>query len=298
MGATQSSDWGFSPKVWQDHISAYFSRKLAYGAFAAKDDSLKSAPGETVNFPYYKSIGAAEEPAQDENLSVDRLQDDSFSATVKEVGKAVGFKKKAWYASADRKESIIAEATRQIARVHAEKVDSDLLTEMNTSGNYIAGVVASTTSDVANINNIATAKIKAFGDKHTEAVAIFMHSFHVLSLLTDSTAGFLKADAQNPWYSVPGYQGSLLGMAVIQVDTLPRVTDISGKQAFACFMVKPNAYGILMKQEMDMEDDYDMLAREYVVAATQWYAVKAFHAKVSANDLRICRSEFCTGISA
>lgn len=82
MGATQSGDFAFSPKVWQEHISAYFDKKLVFGAYALQDNTLTAAPGETVNFPYFKAIGAAQEPAQDEGLAVDKLQDDSFSATV------------------------------------------------------------------------------------------------------------------------------------------------------------------------------------------------------------------------
>lgn len=298
MGATQSSDWGFAPKVWQDHISAYFDNKLVLGQYAVRDNTLKAAPGETVNFPYFKAIGEAEEPAQDESLSVDRLQDDSFSATVKEVGKAVGFKKKAWRTSAARQERIMSETQSQIARVHAEKVDADLLEEINDSGNYVAGFVAATTGDVCTVNNVANGKIVGFGDRQQEASVIFMHSYHLLSLLTDSTAGFLKADATNPFYQMPGYAGSLLGMAVVISDMMPRLNDISGKRVYASFMIKPNAYGIMQAEEMDMEDDYDLLAREYVVAATQWYAVKSFHAKINSNDYRICRSAFATVVSA
>ena len=300
MGATQSSDFSFSPKVWQDHISAYFDKKLVFGAYALQDNTLTSAPGETVNFPYFKAISAAEEPSQDQGLQVDKLQDDSFSATVKEVGKAVGFKKKALRVSAARTERLFSEAQDQMARVHAEKIDSDLVTELNTSGNYVAGLVAGTTSDVANINNINVARIQGFGDKADQAVAIFMHSYHFLSLLNDSTAGFLKADAM-PMASrvaVPGWMGKLLGMDVVVTDQVPRVTDISGKKAYACFIVKRNAYGFMTAENMDIERDYDILHREWVMAATQWYAVKGFHAKIASNDYRVVRSEFCTAISA
>ena len=300
MGATQSSDFSFSPKVWQDHISAYFDKKLVFGAYALQDNTLTQAPGETVNFPYFKAIGAAQEPSQDEGLSVDKLQDDSFSATVKEVGKAVGFKKKALRVSAARQERLFSEAQDQMARVHAEKIDSDLVTELNTSGNYVAGLVAATTSDVANINNINVARIQGFGDKADQAVAIFMHSYHFLSLLNDSTAGFLKADAmpQASRVQVPGWMGKLLGMDVVVTDQVPRVTDISGKKAYACFIVKRNAYGFMTAENMDIERDYDILHREWVMAATQWYAVKGFHAKIATNDYRVVRSEFCTAISA
>jgi len=47
MAATVSTDFTFEPKVWKDHIRAYFDKKLVFGAIAMQDDTLKGAPGET-----------------------------------------------------------------------------------------------------------------------------------------------------------------------------------------------------------------------------------------------------------
>lgn len=298
MGATVKADINFEPKVWADHVSAYFDRKMVVGQYALRDSTLQAAPGETVNFPFYKKIGDAEEPAEDQGLAVDRLQDDSFSCTVKEVAKAVGVKKSALRKSADRREGIFSEIQQQIARVHAEKVDKDLITEMNTSGNYVAGFVAAAASDTAKITNIINGKIVGFGDKHDQAVAIFMHSFCLLDLLSDSTAGFLKADATDPMWGISGFAGRLLGMAVFTLDTMPRASDIGGKQVYHSFAIKANPYGIIQAEMPDMEMDYDQLHREYVFSGVQWYGVKAFHAKVSADDKRILRSTFATSINA
>lgn len=298
MGATKSSDFVFVPKVWQDHVQAYFDRKLVVGQFAMRDNTLTQAPGTTVNFPYFKKIGGAEEPDEDSGLTVDKLQDDSFNCVVKEVAKAVGVKKRALRTSATNQEKIFSEVQSQIARVHAEKVDADLIAEMGGAGNYEVGFVASATTDLAKITNIARAKVLGFGDKHDQAVAIFMHSYCYLDLLTDPTAGFLKADANDPFYGVAGFVGRLLGMALFTLDTMPRVADISGKQAFASYVIKANPYGIITAEDPEMESDYDLLHREHLFTGCQYYGVKAFHAKVSADDKRIVRSEFATSISA
>lgn len=289
MSATQSSDWSFSPKVWQDHVEAYFDRKLVYGAFAFRDDTLEQAPGTTINFPYFETISDAEEPAEDESLTVSNLSDNSFSATVKEVGKAVGIKKKAFKTSAARQDRIISEAQRQIGRVHAEKVDKDLLTEFSTSGNYEQGYTATDAAHVMNASTLLTAKVKGLGDRANEAGVVFMHSLQFLDMMKDTTAGFLKADANDPMYLVEGFMGRLLGMAIVVVDTVPKLTDIDGKDAYAAFIHTDEAYGIMTKQEMEMEDDYDILAREWVVTGNQWYAVKSFHAKIDAANYRTVR---------
>ncbi len=298
MGATLPADWAFSPKVWSDHIMAYFDRKLQFGQLAVKDNTLVSSPGTTVSMPYFKSIGAADKPAATDALTVDNLEDDSFSSTVYEVGKAVGCKEAALMASAAKREAIFKEAQSQIARVMAEQVDADIVTEINTSGNYEVGFAATLTTDLCTINRILEGKIVAFGDKQDETVAIFLHSQHFLTLMQDSTAGFLKADANDPFWGAPGFIGRLLGMALFTNDNVPRLTDISSKRVYAAFAMKANPYGIMTKQDVVMKADEDILNREYVFVGTQWYAVKAFHAKVAAADKRIARLAFCTNQAA
>lgn len=280
MAATLSTDFVFEPKVWKEHVAAYFRDKLVFGAIAMQDDTLTREPGETVNFPYFKKIGAAEEPAETAALTVDNLSDDSFSATVKEIGKAVGITKKAFKVSAARTERIIEEITSQIGRVHAEKVDSDLYAEMDLVANHQAVTATIAGKNVRSINEL---KVKGFGDLHTDAMALQINSLDMLEVVNDTTAGFLKADANDPMIRVPGFMGRLLGMAVFEVDKV-----VAG----ACFIHKMEPYGFLIKQDMELESDYDLLSREWVFTGNQWYAVKSFHAKIDAQDLKSVKGTF------
>lgn len=291
MGSTVAADFAFEPKVWQDHVRAYFDKKLVHGAFALRNNELTpdAGKGMTVNFPYFKAIGAAEEPAENAGLSVDNLEDDSFSCTVKEVGKAVGIKKKAFKKSAATTDKIISEIQEQIGRVMAEKVDADLVTEMNTSGNYTQGYTATAAANVMTLNVLAEGKTVAFGDKADQSVVCVMHSLQHLDMLRDSTAGMLKLDANDPLFWVEGFKGRLMGMAIVVADTVPKLTDIDGKDAYAAFIHKLSPYGIIIKQEMEMESDKDILQREYVFTGNEWYGVKSFHGKVSSLDKRTAR---------
>lgn len=278
--ATVSTDFVFEPKVWKEHIAAYFRDKLVFGAIAMMDDTLTREPGETVNFPYFGKTGAAEEPAENAALTVDSISDDSFSATVKEVGKAVGVKKKAFKVSAARTERIIQEITGQIARVHAEKVDDDLLAEFDNVANHNAVTMTTTGKNVRSINE---GKVTAFGDLHSDAVALQINSLDMLEVMNDNTAGFMKADALDPMIRVPGFAGRLLGMAVFEADKVA---------AGSCYVHKQDAYGMIIKQDMELESDYDLLAREWVFTGNQWYAVKSFHKKISAEDSKSAKLTF------
>ncbi len=299
MGATQSSDVSFVPKVWSDHINAYFDRKMGLGQLALVDKTLTAEPGETANFPYYKKIGDAQEPLETEGLEVEALQDDAFSVTVKEVGKAVGWKKKAKRKSAASEGSQESEAQRQIAQVLAEKVDKDIISTINAPGASVSGFIATLNTQTGNVRDLLKSKITGFGDKSDQAVAVAMHSLDFMSIFADNTAGFLKADATDPLFGAPGFMGRLLGMAIFVLDTMPEVSGgIAGKKAYQHFIFKANAFGIYMAEEMMVEKDRDILHREDVVAATMWYGTLSLHAKVSADDKRIIKGAFVTELSA
>lgn len=285
MPATVAADFAFAPKVWQDHIMAYFDRKLVYGAFALRDDSLTAAPGLTQNFPYFKKIGAAETPTEDEGLLVDNLTDDSFNVTVAEVSKAVGVTKKAFKVSAARTERIINEVQEQIGRVMAEKVDADLYTAFSASSTTGYTSAAGNSYATMSIRVLNTGKIKAFGDKHKDSVVAFMHSLQFLDMMTDTTAGFLVANALDPMFMVEGFEGRLAGMAIISVDTVAKNTagQINSKDNYDCYVHKANAYGFMVKQEMELEHDYDILHRQWVFAGDQWYGTKSFDQTISSD---------------
>lgn len=297
MARTLASDFGFQPQVAKDHIQAYFRKKLVFGAFAYSDNTLKGEDGDVIDFPFYGKIGAAEKPAETGVLTVDNLTDGSFQATVFEAGKAVGFTKKSLRKHANGPEGAFMEASRQIAQVHEELLEDELLGVMNNVANHDV-VAAAADTVLLNIRLINQWRLTGFGDRADEAVACFIHSHNYLDFINDTTAGFLKMDAQSPWYQVPGYQGSLFGMAVVITDNVPREADINGKRVYGGFMCKANAYGYMMAQETEIEDDYDILAREYVLTGNQWYAVRGFHKAIASDDVRLLKFSVQSSVPA
>jgi len=285
MAATESGDLLFDPKVWSDHVQAYFDKKLVYGAFAVMDRTLEAeGTGLTVNFPFYGKIGAAEEPLETASLTVDNLSDDSFNATVFEVGKAIGFKKKSFKKSADSVSGMISEGQRQMARVHAEKVDEKLITEIHAGANN-TDVSAGPVDVKLTLPLLNKARISAVGDKMNDAQVCMMHSKQYLDIVNDSGTGLLKADANDPAMWVEGFMGRFLGMAIVVTDQVPS-SGAGPTTEYSCSFHKNGAYGIMEKQMLEFDEDKDILAREKIYTSNQWYAVKSFHAKVAADDLR------------
>ena len=127
-------------------------------------------------------------------------------------------------------------------------------------------------------------KICVFGDKADDAVICFMHSLQWLDLQSDGSAGFLKADANDPLSAIKGFVGRLFNMAVVIVDSCKSTGTIDGKSSYLAHFHKINSYGIITKQEMEMDEDKDILARERLYTGNQWYGVKSFDRKISSLD--------------
>lgn len=292
MSQTVAADILFNPVVWKDHVEAYFKQLLVWGQSATRFDDLMAGPGETITWPYFKSIGAAEEPLEAASLAVDKMGDDSFTSSVKEVGKAVQFTDKSLVVSAASQSVIFGEAQRQIARRMAEKVDQDIVAEIYGGGNYVSGYTGTSASDVMKITTLVQGKIRGFGDRHLEGAVVYMHSHQLETLMTDATAGFLKLDANDPMARVSGFVGRLAGLAIVTSDLVPVTTDgiAVGVDSYDAIVLKPNSHGLIVKKDFgNFESDRDILARSTVVSMTAWYSVKSFHAKVSSDDLRAAR---------
>ena len=294
---TQGSSWTFDPLVWSDHTMAYFRTKLCFGALAHREETLTRQPGDTYTWPFYNTIGKFEKPTELASLTVDALTDGKFSCTVKEFGKAVAFTDTAFVQSGDHggRESILRETQRQIGTRMAEICDEEIIAVLETDKETCEGFTATQANHTMNIREINAARIHAFGDRMDEAVAIIMHSNDYVQLMNDPTQGFLKADATMPLWGTPGFVGQILGMNLIVNDQCPMDATASaalGANCYASYILKPQAYGLVTKQDMIVNTDRDILARQDIIAATSWFGVSGFHAKFSDDDLRIARCVF------
>lgn len=289
MATTLAADYLFNPVVWKDHIQAYFDSLLVWGQSASRFDDLTQSPGETLTWPFFKSIGAAEKPAEAAALTPDKLGDDSFTSSVLEVGKAIEFSDKSFMVSGARQEMILAEAQRQIARVMAEQVDADIVTEVYTPANRVEAFLGTGGGDTMTLSRLFGAKIDGFGERHLEGAVAYMHSKQFKDLVQDTGTGLLKADATDAFARVNGFVGRLAGLGIVVSDQCPKTTDgiAVGVDSYEAIILKPNSHGLIVKKDFGMfESDRDILARTTVASMTSWYSVKSFHAKVNAADLR------------
>ena len=327
MPVTKAANFTFDPQLAMRHIAGYFRRELVWGNLCWKLSAKKfSAPGKTLTFPYFGNISDAEKPGEDDELAVDSLGDNQFTATVYEVGKAVGITDSAMYEMGCTHGEWESEAHSQIGRVMAEQVDKDLIAEISKDtehdavnpafvgditigsafGNDKGANDAAFVSQLCNIRHISSALTQAFGDKRREAAAIVLHSEHYNAIETDVQAGFLQADANDPLHQVKGFIGKssmFFGLPFFINDNVPEAADITVTDSggttqkyktYNMVILKKDAYGLMVKQKPSIEYARNILKRQDIMSSTQWYAVKGFHKKINAADQRIAMARFAT----
>ena len=323
MAVTKVASFNFTNQVKIDHVSGYFRKKLGWGNFAWKlDMDFTATPGNTVTFPYFGILPPAEEPGEDDRLTVHPLGDMAFTGTVAEAAIAWGITDAARVRAGMPQERWDEEGLAQGARVIAEKIDERCLTELKKVGSHTVGRTAPANfaittaftnergadtpafkAEQCSIARVRTGLTNVFGDKQDEVKAMVFHSRTLNDLITDDTAGLLKADANSPWNAIGGFKGTLFGKAVFEMDTAPEgnvvtVTDsASATQKYKTYNVvclKEDPYALVMKQDPKLEQARDQLGRRDIYSITQWYTFRNLHKEISTEDERVAFLPFLT----
>ena len=207
-----------------------------------------------------------------------------------------------------------------------KKVDKDLVGVLSTAANRTVGRTQATSftissafgsdkgydqssivSERANVRSIRKYLNSVFGDKADEVMALVIHSAHETDMITDATAGLLKADAISPFSGMKGFQGVLFGKyALVINDNVPEGSDVtitdsaSMTQKYKSFNIvamKADPYGLMVKKDTgNMEAARNMLQRRDIYMATKWYATTGLHKKISTDDERVTLIEHISNV--
>lgn len=251
------------PEVFGDMVTAKFKGKLVIGNFALTDTTLVGTPGDTVHFPKFNAIGDAEDLTEDVAMVPEVLTSSDAEATVKEVGKAVTISDQAALGSVGNP---IDEATTQVGKVVARKIDKDLITEGIT--NCPSGRIILASDTQAFHLKVADAK-SLWGDEAEEITVLAIHSKMYTSILKD--ANFISADKYPAGVLITGAIGTIYGVPVMITDRVPYDTSTGIAKSI---MLQQNALGYVTKRAPIVETGRDILKRNTTVATNVHYAVK------------------------
>lgn len=240
-----------NPKVMADLVQKKLTNNLVFGVVADIDTTLVGTPGDTLLFPSYSYIGAASQVGEGSTISVVTLTASTVSATV--VKWATGCEITDEAALSGYGEPL-NEATNQIALSLRDAVDNAMLATLNSDiGSAMTYETASTATDPAATDiNLALEK---FGED-VDGVKVAFVSPAIYTQLRTAT-GWLPASEIAAAIVVRGAVGEAYGCQIVVTNKLTTPKNI--------YIVKPGALRLILKKDVEIEADRDILKKETVI---------------------------------
>jgi len=241
-----------NPKVMADLVQKKLTNNLVFGVVADIDTTLVGTPGDTLLFPSYSYIGAASQVGEGSTISVVTLTASTVSATV--VKWATGCEITDEAALSGYGEPL-NEATNQIALSLRDAVDNAMLATLNSDiASTMTYETASTATDPkATDINLA---LELYGEDIADGVKVAFVSPAVYTQLR-TTTGWLPASEIAAAMVIRGAVGEAYGCQIVVTNKLTTPKNI--------YIVKPGALRLILKKDVEIEADRDILKKETVI---------------------------------
>ena len=247
MPATKRTNL-IDPQVLGAYLDVKLINAIKLSPLVNVDNTLVGQPGSKLELPKYEYIGAAEEVAEGAAMVPVALNATSEEVQVKKAGKAVSISDEAMLAAYG---DPVNEIGNQLLLAMADRIEADL---------YGAMATATLTHDAAafNIDAIADALVK-FGEDIEGEMYLFIAPKDIAALRKDPA--FIHVDNG----VVTGERGMIHGCRVV-------VSNRVGENA--AYIMKPGALALVMKRNVMVEADRDILKGMNVYACNEHYAVQ------------------------
>ena len=222
-----------NPQVLASMVDGELEFALKFTNIATVDHTLVGRAGNTVSLPAFKMIGEAVDVAEGEAIPVEALATEMENVTVKKAGKGVRITDEAILSGYG---DPLGQASKQLAKSIASKVDSDVMACLDEIGPEMT------------INKGLSAEVVS------EALVKFGEDIEGQKVLLISPAQ-LHALKQDPtWLSVQELgKEALVEGAIGQIHGCDVV--ISNRIDEANYIVKPGAVAIYLKRETSLETE-------------------------------------------
>ena len=247
MPATKRTNL-IDPQVLGAYLDVKLINAVKLSPLVNVDNTLVGQPGSTLELPKYEYIQAAKEVAEGEVMVPVALNATSETVQVIKAGKAVSISDEAMLAAYG---DPVNEIGNQLLLAMADRIETDLYAEM---------AKAKLTHDAAAFNKdaVADALVK-FGEDIDGEMYLFIAPKDFAELRKDQD--FIHVDNG----VITGERGMIHGCRVV-------VSNRVGENA--AYIMKPGALALVMKRNVMVEADRDILKGMNVYACNEHYAVQ------------------------
>jgi N4-gp56 family major capsid protein len=262
--ATTTMTQMINPEVMAAMISAELPNKLRFAPLASVDSTLVGRAGNTLTVPTWSYIGDAADIAEGNAIPLDQMATSDDTVTVKKAGKGVEITDEALLSGYG---DPAGEAEAQMLKAIASKIDTDLLTAALTTTQTVASIEVGTKLDIAAVR----AAVDIFDDEDDSEMILICSASDASALRADALAAnsFLAGSELGANALIKGVFGEVEGCQIVKSN---KVTD------GAPVIIKPGALKLVLKRNVAVETDRDIVKKTTVITADEHYAAYLYDA--------------------
>lgn len=241
------------PEVLADYVESKLIDAIKFSPLAKINYDLEGRAGSTLSIPSYGYIGDAIDVAEGQDIPLGQLTSTVSEVKVKKAGRGVQLTDESvLYAYGDT----VGEAADQIVLAIRNKIEKDHIADLEGSSVKLVYANAGKLTSSAIIKAIAK-----FGEDYEEGEAvIFVNAEQKADLITEE--GWVSATEIGAEMKVRGAVGMIGGAQVV----------VSNRITTNNYIVKRGGIGLVLKRELLMEADRDIVNKSTVITADKHYA--------------------------
>lgn len=239
------------PEVLGAFLDVKLGQAIKLAPLVDIDNTLVGRPGSTLSLPKYVYIEDAEEVAEGVEMTPAQLTANTEEVVIKKAGKAIEVTDEAILCGYG---DPVNEIGKQLLASMANKIEADLYAEMAT------GSLVHNYADEFNKDVIADAIVK-FGEDIDEPMFLFINAAEYAAIRKDDAF----VHVANGEAVISGQVGMIYGCNVVVANRV---------EAGKAFIMKQGALALVMKRNVMVEADRNILAGTNVFACNEHYAVQ------------------------
>lgn len=255
-----------NPEVMADIVSAKLDKLIKFTPLAYVERALEGQPGNTLTVPVWKYAGDATEVAEGDAIPLDKLETGKTSMTIKKAAKGYEITDEAVLSGLG---DPIGQAVHQLGLAIANKIDNDLVTVAKTATQKV--------SDAPTTIEAIDKALEIFEDEENARYVAVIHPKDAIKLKTAVAKDWVKGSELGANMVVSGTFGEAGGVQIVRSKKVEEgkgfLVKVSADSTDTEDVAKYGAFVIMLKRDVAIETDRDILKKTTVVTGDEHYGV-------------------------
>lgn len=255
-----------NPEVMADMVSAKLPKLIKFTPLAYVETALQGQPGNTLTVPAWEYAGDATEVGEGQAISPDQLTTKKTTMTIKKAAKGYEITDEALLSGLG---DPLGQATYQLGLAIANKIDNDLVEVAKTATQHI-------TETPTTLEAIDKA-LDIFEDEEDAQYVAIINPKDATKLKTAVAKEWIKGSELGANMVVSGTFGEVAGVQIVRSKKVEEgkgfLVKVSPSQTQTDDANKYGAFVIMLKRDVAIETDRDILKKTTVITGDKHYGV-------------------------